>query len=78
MFIPSAFSLENALPFGAVGGVWLRLEPLLGVTSIAQLPWRRAFAQFAPVVKLWRTVVVAESNAAVKRTGLQPAAYFIR
>ena len=78
MFIPSAFSLENALPFGAVGGVWLRLEPLLGVTSIAQLPWRRAFAQFAPVVKLWRSVVVAVPNLAVKRTCVPQAAYFHR
>ena len=49
-----------------------------GFASAASPPWRRAFAQVTPVVKLWRTVVVAASNPAVKRTGLQPAAYFVR
>lgn len=33
-------------------------------SSIASPPWRRAFAQFAPVVKLWRLVVVAAPNLA--------------
>ncbi len=46
-------------------------------SSIAPLLWRSAFARFAPVVQLWRAVVVAVSNPAVKRTGLQPAAYFV-
>ena len=36
-------------------------------SNIAPPPWRSAFAQFAPVVKLWRSIVVAVSNPA---TGL--------
>ena len=36
--------------------------------SVAHPPWQRAFARFAPVVTLWRTVVVAVANPAVKRT----------
>ena len=78
MFIPRAFSFSNASPFGALQLAGLRLFAWLGVTSLAQLPWQHAFAQFTPVVKLWRAIVFAASNLAVKRTCVPQAAYFHR
>ena len=44
--------------------------------SIAPPPWRRAFSQFAPVVKLGFPVLASGSNCAVKPTRLRQAAYF--
>ena len=44
--------------------------------SIAPPPWRRAFSQFAPVVKLGFPVLASGSNCAVKPTRLRRAAYF--
>ena len=44
--------------------------------SIAPPPWRRAFSQFAPVVKLGFPVLASGSNCAVKPTCLRQAAYF--
>ena len=44
--------------------------------SIAPPPWRRAFSQFAPVVKLGFPVLASGSNCAVKPTRLLRAAYF--
>ncbi|RZJ15841.1 MAG: DUF1010 domain-containing protein [Acidovorax sp.] len=47
--------------------------------SIAPLPWHGAFSWSAPVVKLAQLYGLASgSNPAVKRTGLRPAAYFVR
>ena len=46
--------------------------------SIAPPPWRRAFSQFAPVVKLGFPVLASGSNCAVKPTRLRRAAYFGR
>ena len=47
--------------------------------SIAPPPWRGAFSGSAPVVKLAQLAGLASgSNPAVKRTGLRPAAYFVR
>ena len=46
--------------------------------SIAPPPWRRAFSQFAPVVKLGFPVLASGSNCAVKPTRLRRAAYFRR
>ena len=45
-------------------------------SGIAPLPWRRAFSQFAPVVKLGFPVLASGSNCAVKPTRLRRAAYF--
>ena len=45
-------------------------------SSIAPPPWRRAFSQFAPVVKLGFPVLASGSNCAVKPTRLRRAAYF--
>ena len=45
-------------------------------SGIAPLPWRRAFSQFAPVVKLGFPVLASGSNCAVKPTCLRQAAYF--
>ena len=45
--------------------------------SIAPPPWRRAFSQFAPVVKLGFPVLASGSNCAVKPTRLRRASYFI-
>ncbi|MBP7612796.1 MAG: DUF1010 domain-containing protein, partial [Paludibacter sp.] len=39
-------------------------------------PWRSAFSQFAPVVKLGLPVLASGSNCAVKPTCLRQAAYF--
>ena len=47
-------------------------------SGIAPLPWRRAFSQFAPVVKLGFPVLASGSNCAVKPTRLRRAAYFGR
>ena len=44
--------------------------------SIAPPPWRRAFSQFAPVVKPGFPVLASGSNCAVKPTRLRRAAYF--
>ena len=44
--------------------------------SIAPPPWRRAFSQFAPVVKLGFPVLASGPNCAVKPTRLRRAAYF--
>ena len=44
--------------------------------SIAPPPWRRAFSQFAPVVKLGFPVLASGSNFAVKPTRLRRSAYF--
>ena len=44
--------------------------------SIAPPPWRRAFSQFAPVVKLGFPVLASGSNCAVKPTRILRAAYF--
>ena len=44
--------------------------------SIAPPPWRRAFSQFAPVVKLGFPVLASGSNCAVEPTRLRRAAYF--
>ena len=44
--------------------------------SIALPPWRSAFSQFAPVVKLGLPVLAPGSNCAVKPTCLRQAAYF--
>ena len=44
--------------------------------SIVPPPWRRAFSQFAPVVKLGCPVLASGSNCAVKPTRLRRAAYF--
>ena len=44
--------------------------------SIAPPPWRRAFSQFAPGVKLGFPVLASGSNCAVKPTRLRRAAYF--
>ena len=44
--------------------------------SIAPPPWRRAFSQFAPVVKLGFPVLASGSNCAVKPSRLRRAAYF--
>jgi hypothetical protein len=44
--------------------------------SIAPPPWRSAFSQFAPVVKLGFPVLASGSNCAVKPTRLRRAAYF--
>ena len=44
--------------------------------SIAPPPWRRAFSQFAPVVKLGFPVLASGSNCAVKPTCLRQASYF--
>ena len=45
-------------------------------SGIAPLPWRRAFSQFAPVVKLGFPVLASGSNCAVKPTRLRRSAYF--
>ena len=45
-------------------------------SSIASPPWRSAFSQFAPVVKLGLPVLASGSNCAVKPTCLRQAAYF--
>ena len=42
--------------------------------SIAPPPWRRAFSQFAPVVKLGFPVLASGSNCAVKPTRLRRSA----
>ena len=44
--------------------------------SIAPPPWRNAFSQFPPVVKLGLPVLASGSNCAVKPTRLSRAAYF--
>ena len=44
--------------------------------SNAPPPWRTAFSQFAPVVKLGFLVLASGSNCAVKPTCLRQAAYF--
>ena len=46
--------------------------------SIAPPPWRSAFSQFPPIVKLGFPVLAFGSNSALKRTGLRPAAYLGR
>ncbi|MBY0409071.1 MAG: DUF1010 domain-containing protein [Burkholderiaceae bacterium] len=46
--------------------------------SIAPLPWRSAFSQFALVVKLGFPVLASGSNCAVERTRLRRAAYLGR
>ena len=43
--------------------------------SITPPPWRSAFSQFAPVVKLGLPVLASGSNCAVKPTRLRRAAY---
>ena len=45
-------------------------------SSSASPPWRSAFSQFAPVVKLGFSVLASGSNCAVKPTRLRRAAYF--
>ena len=47
-------------------------------SGIAPLPWRRAFSQFAPVVKLGFPVLASGSNCAVKPTRLRRSAYLAR
>jgi len=46
--------------------------------SIAPPPWRSAFSQFTPVVRLGFPVLASGSNCAVKPTRLRRAAYFRR
>ncbi|WP_448254588.1 DUF1010 domain-containing protein [Ottowia oryzae] len=47
-------------------------------TIASSLPWRSVFSWAAPVFKSGRTLLAFGSNSAVKRTGLRPAAYFVR
>ena len=46
--------------------------------SVAPLPRPSAFSWAAPVFKFGRSLLAFGSNSAVKRTGLRPAAYFVR
>lgn len=46
--------------------------------SISPPPWRSAFSQFAPVVKLGFPVLASVSNSALKRTRILRAAYLGR
>ena len=73
----------RASPFGAAPiQVFLASSPCAAsatsyhFSSIAPLPWRCAFSQFAPVVKLGFPVLASGSNCAVKPTRLRRAAYF--
>ena len=46
--------------------------------SASPPPWRSAFSWVACVFKSRRSLLAFGSNSAVKRTGLRPAAYFVR
>ena len=73
----------RASPFGAAPiQVFLASSPCAAsassyhFSSSASPPWRSAFSQFAPVVKLGFPVLASGSNRAVKPTCLRQAAYF--
>ena len=73
----------RASPFGAAPiQVFLASSPCAAsassyhFSSSASPPWRSAFSQFAPVVKLGFPVLASGSNCAVKPTRLRRAAYF--
>ena len=86
----SAYPLGVFLRAGLRLSGWWQFQPFLGsspcaasagsyhLSSIAPLPWRNAFSQFAHVVKLGFPVLASVSNSALKRTRILRAAYLGR